>query len=515
MRVHLMATFSAEEIKNAVFQLGPTKAPGPDGFHALFFQKFWVMVEQDITRICLQVLNGVTSIKEFNNTNIVLIPKKKQPETLKDFRPISLCNVVYKIITKVLANRLKSILPELISPNQSAFVPGRLIFDNVMASFEILHSINRRKIGHKGLMALKVDMSKAYDRIEWGFLRAILEKMEFPQKWVDLVLDCVATVGFSFVLNGKVMGSIVPSRGLRQGCPLSPYLFILCAEALSCLIRKSERDGRTLGVRCCRGSPLISHLFFTDDSIVFSKASIESGIQIKEILRLYEKASGQQVNLQKSSITFSPNVTNELRMDIQNSLGISDHYSHDCYLGLLTLVGRNRTKTFQDIKDKVWRRVRSWKRKLFSLGGKEVLIKAVAQAIPNYIMSIFQIPFGLCKELNSIIFKFWWGTKDGKRKISWIKWETMCFPKSHGGLGFKDLYAFNQALLAKQAWCLLISPSSLAGRILKAKYYKNGNFLQASFKPGGSYIWRSILWGREILHKGLRWQVGNGEHIKV
>ena len=255
------------------------------------------MLENEIVSICLKILNREASIRDFNGTNIALIPKKKHPETLKDFRPISLCNVVYKIITKVLANRLKNILPQLISPNQSAFVSGRLIYDNIIASFEILHSISIKKLGRKGMMALKLDISKAYDRLEWGFLRAVLEKMNFPQKWVELVFDCVFPLKLSFILNGKLEGNISPSRGLRQGCPLSPYLFILCAKNLSSLIRKSKRDGRILGVRCCRGSPLISHLLFADDSIMFSKASIESGACLKDILNIYEKASGQQVNL--------------------------------------------------------------------------------------------------------------------------------------------------------------------------------------------------------------------------
>ncbi|KAK0603121.1 hypothetical protein LWI29_001602 [Acer saccharum] len=116
--------------------------------------------------------------------------------------------------------------------------------------------------------------------------------MNFPPSWVELVLDCVSTSQLSFSLKGKVAGSITPSRGLRQGCPFSPYLFILCAEAFSSMIRHFEKDGRILGVRCCRGSPLVSHLFFADDCILFSKASTESGKCIREILNMYGKASG-------------------------------------------------------------------------------------------------------------------------------------------------------------------------------------------------------------------------------
>jgi hypothetical protein len=167
------------------------------------------------------------------------------PLNLTDFRRISLCNVLYKLISKVLANRLKIILPYVISPEQSVFVPCRLITDNVLVPFETLHSIATRFSGKEGYMTLKLDMSKAYDRLEWDFLEAMLRKLGFANRWNNLLMSCVRTVTYSILINGQPYGHIVPSRGLKQGDPLSPYLFILCAEALSSLIQKagSEIDG--------------------------------------------------------------------------------------------------------------------------------------------------------------------------------------------------------------------------------------------------------------------------------
>ncbi|KAK3193017.1 hypothetical protein Dsin_024327 [Dipteronia sinensis] len=170
MRHELEKWFVAEEVWLTVFNLGPTKALGHDGFHALFFQKIWHVVGTDVSRVCLKVLNEEASIRNFNKTNVVLIPKKKNPMNMKDVRPISLCSVVYKIVTKAMANHLKGFLPKIISPNQSAFVLGRLIFDNVLVGFELFHSIGKRKKGKKCFIALKIDMSKAYDRVEWSFL---------------------------------------------------------------------------------------------------------------------------------------------------------------------------------------------------------------------------------------------------------------------------------------------------------------------------------------------------------
>ncbi|KAL5794824.1 hypothetical protein ACOSP7_003418 [Xanthoceras sorbifolium] len=515
MAGRLGKAFTRAEVRSAVFEMGPNKAPGPDGFHALFFQKFWNVVGEDVSSVCLKVLNGGCSIEKFNTTNVVLIPKVKNPERMTDFRPISLCSVIYKTVSKVMANRLKEILPFIISSEQSAFVPGRLIFDNIMVAFELLHSIKKQKKGKRGYAAIKLDMSKAYDRVEWGFLEFILEKLGFPNHFRALVMDCVPTSKLSFLVNGKSVGEVSPQRGLRQGCPLSPYLFLLCAEALSTLIKGNESNGQSLGMRCCRGSPLVSHLFFADNSIVFCRASVQNCEKLKQILNVYEKASGQRINLLKSNITFSPNVEDDCSASILNCLGLANAQAHDKYLGLPTMVGKNKRKTFSDIKERVWRKIRGWKGNLFSMGGKEVLIKAVAQAIPTFTMSIFQLPSVLCNELCSMIMGFWWGASDGNKKISWVARDKLCSLKTHGGLGFKDLSLFNQALLGKQAWRIVMNKDSLVSRVLKAKYFRQEDFLSASLKQGSSHLWRSLVWGRSLLFKGLRWRVGNGKDIRA
>ena len=191
-----------------------------------------------------------------------------------DYRPISLCNVLYKLISKVLANRLKKILPTIISPNQSAFIPGRLITNNILVAFEALHMMNERLKGNEGFMALKLDISKAYDRVEWDFLKAIMRKMGFASRWVRLAMTCVRMVTYSVLIHGRPYGRIVPSHGLQQGDPLSPYFFISCAESLSALLQRAEADRRIMGLPITRGGTRLNHLFFADDSLLFCKASI-------------------------------------------------------------------------------------------------------------------------------------------------------------------------------------------------------------------------------------------------
>jgi len=183
---------------------------------------------------------------------------------MKDWRPIARCNVLYKIIAKVLANRLKLVLDKCISDNQSAFVLGRSILDNAMAAIEIVHYMKTKSKGNKYDAALKLDISKAYDRIDWDYLRDIMIKMGFSAQWVKWIMLCVETVDYSVLVNGATVGPIVPGRGLRQGGPLSPYLFILCAEGLSALIRKAESQGTLHGLSLISCSRMIAFSFSKD-----------------------------------------------------------------------------------------------------------------------------------------------------------------------------------------------------------------------------------------------------------
>lgn len=299
--------FTKNEIKYAIFQIRPHKALGPDRFQPIFFQKSWDHIGNNISNLCLSILNEHKPIELFNHTDVFLIQKIPNLKTLRDFRPISLCPVIYKVVTKAITNHLKQILPILISENQSAFIANRQIHDNVISAFEILQTINSRKKGKKGYMTVKLDMAKPYDRVEWRFIEAVMTKMRFPYPWITLIMNCITTSNLSFILNGKQMDGVNPSRGLRQGCPLSPYLFLIYVETLSSSLKATENQPTPLGIKCSRTSPTVSHLLFEDDSILFGPAETQTCHQILHILRNYGKGSGQLVNLLKTSITLSPN----------------------------------------------------------------------------------------------------------------------------------------------------------------------------------------------------------------
>lgn len=234
---------------------------------------------------------------------LFLFPKKQNPISFSDYKPISLCNVVYMLISKVLANRLKVVLPCIISPNQSAFLLGWLITDNILLAYETLYTMHTRMWSKVGIMGIKLDMSKAYDRVEWVFLEAVMKKMSFLDRWIKLIMECVQLVTYAILINGQYVWKIKPSRGLQQGDPISPYLFLICVAALSFLLSQAKNRGIITGVPTSKNGPRLSHRFFADDSLLFCKVNSVEWRRITRLLERYEEASGQRLNKNKTSIS--------------------------------------------------------------------------------------------------------------------------------------------------------------------------------------------------------------------
>lgn len=228
----------------------------------------------------------------------------------------------------------------------------------------------------------------------------------------------------------------------------------------------------------------------------------------------YEAASGQKINLEKSEVSFSRNVSPESQNILQMKLNFTAVNEQRKYLGLPMSIGRSKKVVFQTIQDRVWKKIKGWKERYLSRAGREVLVKAVVQAIPMYVMQCFKIPEGVINNMVSLCRNFWWGQQGNERKLPLISWEKMCHSKEAGGLGLRDLGAFNTALLAKQYWRIVTNPESFVATILKGKYFPRTEFWEAKVPQNASYTWHSIISARELLKEGSRWVVGNGRKVK-
>lgn len=290
MNQQLFTKFTEAKFKAAIFHMKPIGAQDLMGFLLYSFEKIQSTIGPVVCLFVLGILNHNYPLYSVYTTFITLISKIKNVEKVKDFRSISFCNVVYKIVAKVLENRLKSIVPDIIFPSQSAFVPNRLIFDNTLIAYEVLHFMTSRFNAKARYMALKLDMSNAFDRIEWQFLEAILYKMGFHANWIMLLMNCISSVSYSILVNGILQPWFKPTRGIRHGDPLSPYFCIIYAEALTCLLWEANSIGCIISVLIASGNLKVKHLFFKDYSLLLCKANTLEWSNLIHILGIYKRA---------------------------------------------------------------------------------------------------------------------------------------------------------------------------------------------------------------------------------
>lgn len=515
MNEKLTSEITKEEIRDAIFAVKASSAPGPDGMSGLFFQKYWDIIGDQVVKEIQEVFQSGVMPTDWNFTFLCLIPKIPNPELMSDVRPISLCSVLYKAVSNILVSRLKPLLGDLISTNQSAFVSERLISDNIIMAHEAVHALSadRRVAGE--YMAIKTDMSKAYDRLEWSYLRCLLIAMGFCEKWVQWVMMCITTVTFAVLINNQPFGLIHPQRGLRQGDPLSPFLFVLCSEGLTHLLNKAENDGTLNGLKFSDEGPSLHHLLYADDSLFVCRAELSECQVLHNILKRYGAATGQVINYEKSSISFGDDIGDETEEEIRRTMEISRAGGAGKYLGLPEAFSGSKVELFSYLKDRSKARMDGWYLRKLAQSGKEVLIKSTASAIPVYAMSCYRLPKTVLSSLQSSMSDFWWSSDAHLRKIHWVSWDKLCLPKELGGMGFRDLECFNQAMLAKQAWIILTKPKSLMSSIIKSRYFPHCDFLEATLGSRPSYVWRSILFGRDLLSKGIIPRIGNGLHTRV
>jgi hypothetical protein len=295
----LLAPFSEEEIKNAVFSCYPEGAPGPDGLPFLFFQKFWDLIKKDLVDMFVDFHEENLDLYRLNCALVTLIPKVGDATNMKQFRPISLLNCSFKIFSKILTLRLSAVVQRIVAPTQSAFIKGRYILESVVVAHEIVHSIN--KSGEKGVV-LKLDYEKAYDRVSWNFLFDMLESRNFDAKLINWIRQIVVGGSIGIMLNGEDSSYFKAGKGLRQGDPLSPFLFNLVGDGLTKMLNRANSKGLTKGLLDNFRPGGIISLQYADDTILFSKAEESTLRNLKCVLMWYEQISDMRINFHKSEL---------------------------------------------------------------------------------------------------------------------------------------------------------------------------------------------------------------------
>jgi hypothetical protein len=403
-RVHLERPFELEEVLQVLKDVQGDKAPGLDGFTMAFFQKCWSVLEKDVMDFFGEVHAYCKFEKSLNTTFISLIPKKVDATNIRDFRPISLIGSIYKLLAKVLANRLKLVLDSVISESQNSFVGGCQILDSVLIANECLDSWI--KSGIPGLIC-KLDIEKAYDHVNWDCLFFILDRMGFGRKWVCWMKACVSTVRYSVIVNGSPTGFFDSSRGLRQGDPLSPLLFLVIMEVLSWMLRRTEEGGFIRGFQAGRTDGLgVSHLLYADDTIIFCDANPERLLYIQMVLTCFEAVIGLRVNMLKSEMVPVGEVPDLSRLAALLSCKIGSIPMN--YLGMPLGAPHKALSMWDSILEKIERRLAGWKKLYLSKGGRLTLLKSTLSSMPTYFMSLFPIPITVARRIELLQRNFLW-----------------------------------------------------------------------------------------------------------
>ncbi|GKB41871.1 RNA-directed DNA polymerase, eukaryota [Tanacetum coccineum] len=467
--IYLERNVSRDEIRVAVWNCGDNKSPGPDGYTFEFFKKYWGFIGSDFCEAVDHFFAKGAFSKGCNSSFIALIPKVMDAKLVNDFRPISLIGCVYKVVTKILANRLALIISNIVSNTQSAFVSERQILDGPFIINELLHWCKRK---YKKAMFFKVDFAKAYDSVRWDYLIDVLGAFGFGSKWCQWIRGTFCFAKASILVNGSPTNEFDFHCGLKQGDPLAPLLFILVMESLHLSFSRVVEAGMFKGIRL-NSSLSLYDLFYADDTLNYSVSGFSSdkfawGLIIN-VLKCFFLASGLQINIHKSQLLG----VGVPRSDIEaaaSSIGCSIMDNQFRYLGVMVGGNMSRHKAWEDVVLKLRSRLSKWKVKTLSIGGRLTLLKSVRGASPLYNMSIFKAPKGVLKEMESIRNNFFIGADPSDKKITWIAWDKVLASKIKGGLGVSSFFALNRALILKWVWRFVSQDGSLWFHVMQALY---------------------------------------------
>ncbi|WOL20091.1 hypothetical protein Cni_G28893 [Canna indica] len=442
------------------------KSPGKDGYIQEFFIANWETVKSNL-KYELDVFHEKAIVpKGWNETVLVIIPKNESPSKILDFIPIALCNVLYKILAKLIANRLRPFLGKLISLEQTAFIPGRQIQDNILIVAEIIESIHKSK-AKKPYLLMKLDLQKTYDRVNWEADYEVMKCMSFPDKMIKWIKGCLERVRYFCKINGEISNPFEAYKGIRQGDPLSPYLFILMEEIFTSIMRKYVEDERIIPFKLKEFN--LSHLCFADDLIITIKGSMKSYKGMREALELYCNLTGQIINVDKLELYFPKGVTTEKKHKICNFFSMKEGSYPMSYLG--AYLGPKRIEKAYQMKlyEKVVKRMELWAKNFISQARRAVLINTVINSLPVYNLMTSKVDEKIIHNVKKVLREFFWaGNK--KKGANLISWSKVTDSRANGGLGIRDISIMKKAMLAKRVLPMLNDVNSCWNSLFKAKY---------------------------------------------
>nr|GEX16358.1 RNA-directed DNA polymerase, eukaryota [Tanacetum cinerariifolium] len=444
---------------------GDNKSPGPHGYTFELFRRYWRFIGSDFCSAVKCFFESVSFSKGSNSPFIALIPKAMDAKFVTDFRPISLIGCVYKVVTKIHANRLATVILDLVSDIQLAFVANRQILDGPFILNELLAWCKRKK---KQAMIFKVDLAKAYDSVRWDYLLDVLQAFGFGPNWCKWIRGTFSSAMASILVNGSLTFEFSFFCGLKQGDPLVSYLFILIMESLHIYFSGATSDGLFKGIQI-QGSMAISHIFYADDAIFIGEWSDSNLENIVKILKCFFLVSGLKINIQKSQV-LGVGVPRNIVNQAASMIGCAVMQNPFCYIGVMVGDSMSQKLAWADTVQKLRSRLSKWKVKTLSIGGRLTLLKSVLDASPLHNMSIYKVPKGVLKKIEAIRCNFFNGADPAKRKITWVSWDKVLASKKNGGLEVSSFHALNRALLLNWVWHFLSQDGSLWYRVIQALY---------------------------------------------
>nr|GEZ59313.1 RNA-directed DNA polymerase, eukaryota [Tanacetum cinerariifolium] len=428
----LESSISKDEIRTAVWGYGVDKSPGPDGFTFEFFRKYWAVVGPDFSIAVEWFFEHEDFAIGCNSSFVALIPKVLDQKVVSDYRPISLIGSLYKVVTKILATRLSLVISDPISDVQTAFLPNRQILDGLFIINEILA---RFKVKKQQALIFKVDFVKA-----------------------------LSSGKASILVNGSPTPEFHFHRGLKQGDPLAPFLFLLVMESLHLSFSRAVEARIFTGFRVDH-SITLSHLFYADNAMFI----------------------GMSINIHKSHL-LGVGIPDNCVAEAAKSIGCSITKAPFKYLGILVGDNMSSIKAWDEAISKMKNRLSRWKLNTLSIGGRLTLLKSVLGSTPIYNMSIFKVPKSVLNLMESLRRNFFNGIQVGDKKIAWVKWSKVLASKKYVGLGVSSFYALNRAFLFKWVWHYLSHDNSLWSQVISAIHGLNGQVLSAAFNSTWSFF---------------------------